>query len=364
VRRHGRPPRGSSWLASASTAPAPGVAAVARPVEVVRRERRAVPRRVLVGILLGAAASWSSSCTLCARAERQFTVARRNSKQHANRQARNGDYLRVRGFGPSHPRRHRQRRAIGAPHDIVDLVVKVVQPDHWEVLCTQRMVAVIDRNFSRALLMGSMSFSCVQSSQAKSDREDLRRHQRERPPHPDLDSLDCLAPVEMAAPPLQGQLVSVQSGINAAAEPVYLPRFAEVARQPVRDTATTARIPTTYSGAGITWTGTTGGNGRPRSDDPDSQLPKLSLSTADIRTLPCFGQQWYWSRNWICMNLQWFPIRARATLFQRDESESRWNDSTRTPGHPRPPKLVRVEPNLAINQFEFPAPQPVALPAT
>ena len=47
----------------------------------------------------------------------------------------------------------------GAPHDIVDLVVKVVQPDHWEVLCTQRMVAVIDRDFSRALLMGSMSFS-------------------------------------------------------------------------------------------------------------------------------------------------------------------------------------------------------------
>jgi hypothetical protein len=48
----------------------------------------------------------------------------------------------------------------GAPHDIVDLVVKVVQPDHWEVLCTQRMVAVVDRNFSRALLMGSMSFTC------------------------------------------------------------------------------------------------------------------------------------------------------------------------------------------------------------
>src|ERR1019366_4504583 len=57
-------------------------------------------------------------------------------------------------------------------------------------------------------------------------------------------------------------------------------------------------------------------------------------------------------------------IRARATLFQRDESEARWNDPTRTPGHPRPPKFVRVEPNLAVNQLEFPAPQPVALPAT
>src|ERR1017187_1805319 len=76
---HGRPPRGSSLPVPASTAPAPGTAAVARPVEGVRRERRAVPRRVLVGILLGAAASWFSSCTLCARAERQVTVTRRNS---------------------------------------------------------------------------------------------------------------------------------------------------------------------------------------------------------------------------------------------------------------------------------------------
>jgi hypothetical protein len=80
--------------------------------------------------------------------------------QHASRQAGNGDYLRVRGFRPSHPGRHRQRRAIGAPHDIVDLVVKVVQPDHWEILFMQRMVAVVDRDFGRTLLMGSMSFSC------------------------------------------------------------------------------------------------------------------------------------------------------------------------------------------------------------
>src|SRR5665213_2189833 len=54
---HRRPPRGSSWPLPASTALAPGVAAVVRPVEAVRRERRAVPERVPVGILLGAAAS-------------------------------------------------------------------------------------------------------------------------------------------------------------------------------------------------------------------------------------------------------------------------------------------------------------------
>ena len=62
------------------------------------------------------------------------------------------------------------------------------------------------------------------------DREDLRRHQRKRPPHPDLDSLDRPAPAEMAASPLQGQLVPVQSGLDAAAEPVYLPRFDAVVR--------------------------------------------------------------------------------------------------------------------------------------
>src|ERR1017187_1218197 len=44
-----RPPRSTLFpyttlFRSASTAPAPGVVAVARPVEVVRRERRAVPR--------------------------------------------------------------------------------------------------------------------------------------------------------------------------------------------------------------------------------------------------------------------------------------------------------------------------------
>src|ERR1019366_7016495 len=78
---HRRPPRGSSWPVPASTAPAPGVAALAPPVGVVRRERRAVPRRVVVGVLLGSAASWSSSCILCALEERQVTVTRRNSSR-------------------------------------------------------------------------------------------------------------------------------------------------------------------------------------------------------------------------------------------------------------------------------------------
>ena len=42
--------------------------------------------------------------------------------------------------------------------------MNVVQPDHWKGLCTQRMEGVIDRDFSKTLLMGSMSFSCLNSS--------------------------------------------------------------------------------------------------------------------------------------------------------------------------------------------------------
>jgi hypothetical protein len=80
-------------------------------------------------------------------------------EQGANRQPGNGDYLRVRGFRPSHPGRHGQRRAIGPPCDVVNVVVKVIHPSHWEGLCAQRMVAVVNRDFS-GTLMGSMSFSC------------------------------------------------------------------------------------------------------------------------------------------------------------------------------------------------------------
>src|SRR5664279_208675 len=54
---HRRPPSGASGPASASTAPAPGVAALAHPAGVVRRERRELLRTVVVGVLLAAAAS-------------------------------------------------------------------------------------------------------------------------------------------------------------------------------------------------------------------------------------------------------------------------------------------------------------------
>ena len=95
----------------------------------------------------------------------------------------------------------------------------------------------------------------LQGAQAEPEGEELRGHQRERPAHPDLDSLDRPAAAEMAAPSVEGQLVAVQSGLDVAAEPVYLPRFAEVAGRSHRDTATGPRVGTTYPGAGMTWTG-------------------------------------------------------------------------------------------------------------
>lgn len=47
-------------------------------------------------------------------------------EQHTNRQACSGDHLRPRRLRFCHPGRHRQRRTIHSPHNIVDLIVNVV----------------------------------------------------------------------------------------------------------------------------------------------------------------------------------------------------------------------------------------------
>src|SRR4030095_14481551 len=82
---------------------------------------------------------------------------------------------------------------------------------------------------------------------------------------------------EMAAPSIEGQMVPVQSGLDVAAEPFYLSRLAELARRSLRDTATAARIRTTYPGAGMTWTGTTRENDRPRPKIPVLSFQSLRL---------------------------------------------------------------------------------------
>ncbi|MGH7488331.1 MAG: hypothetical protein ACREMY_22455 [bacterium] len=55
-------------------------------------------------------------------------------KQHPNRQARGRDDPRAGGLGQRHPGRHRQRPAIGQPHNIVDLVLEIVLPHHWQAV--------------------------------------------------------------------------------------------------------------------------------------------------------------------------------------------------------------------------------------
>jgi hypothetical protein len=51
-------------------------------------------------------------------------------KQHPKRKARGGDDSRAGGLGVSHPGRYRQWPAIGQSHDIVDLIAKLILPDH------------------------------------------------------------------------------------------------------------------------------------------------------------------------------------------------------------------------------------------
>src|SRR5258708_9679954 len=61
---HRRSPRGSSWLAPVSTAPAPGVAALARPVGVVRRgPRRVCSKNIIHGFSGGTGPSCTSSAS-------------------------------------------------------------------------------------------------------------------------------------------------------------------------------------------------------------------------------------------------------------------------------------------------------------
>lgn len=81
-------------------------------------------------------------------------------KQNAKRQTRCGDYLGLRSHGTRHPKRHRQWPAVSTPHHVVGLIVKLIEPDHGQTMRAQGMELVVDCDFSRVMLMGSMSFSC------------------------------------------------------------------------------------------------------------------------------------------------------------------------------------------------------------
>ena len=70
----------------------------------------------------------------------------------------------------------------------------------------------------------------LQGVEAESQGQEFRRDYRKRLAHPDLDSPDRHPATEMAAPSVESQMVAVQSGLDVAAEPVYLSRFDRLAR--------------------------------------------------------------------------------------------------------------------------------------
>src|SRR5215471_10046213 len=130
-----------------------------------------------------------------------------------------------------------------------------------------------------------------QGTQAKPYGEDLRRHQREYPPPPDLDSPDRPAPAEVAASPLQGRLVVVQSGFDAATEPVCLPRFDQVAPRSDGNAAPGSGLGATYSGSCMIWTGCGNSNRRPPPRSVrNAAVSRLSSARFAIG-LSRFGQQ-------------------------------------------------------------------------
>ncbi len=115
-----------------------------------------------------------------------------------------------------------------------------------------RRVVVWDTVNQREIVLLTNVF---QSPQAEPEGEELCRYEPECAADPDLDSADRDAAVEMAAPPLQGEVVLLQSGFHAALEPVHLPGSAPLAGEPLRHAAPRAAGRTAHTEPGLIWTG-------------------------------------------------------------------------------------------------------------
>ena len=70
----------------------------------------------------------------------------------------------------------------------------------------------------------------LQGTQTEPESEELRGNQPERFAHPDLDSPDCHPFAEVVASSLESEMVTVQPGLHAASESIYLPRLTEMDR--------------------------------------------------------------------------------------------------------------------------------------
>lgn len=73
----------------------------------------------------------------------------------------------------------------------------------------------------------------LQDAEAEPEGQNLRRRERERPSHPDLDSPDFIAGDQVAASLIQSGMVLFQHGDHASAEPLYLSGFTGLARRTV-----------------------------------------------------------------------------------------------------------------------------------
>src|SRR6476469_2751168 len=134
-----------------------------------------------------------------------------------------------------------------------------------------------------------------QSIETEPYRKELRWHQRKCASHPDLDSLDRSAPAEMAASPLEGELVIVQSGIDVEAKSVHLPRVDQVASQSNRNTAAAAGCRATHVAHELIGTGCRTLKGKPLLEDKRIHHISPAASTAARMLRDCLGPQ--------CMNV-------------------------------------------------------------
>src|SRR5690606_30696579 len=96
----------------------------------------------------------------------------------------------------------------------------------------------------------------------------------------------------MAASPFQSQLVFVQFGLDAAAEPVHLPRPDQVAPRSYGNAAAAPRRRATYTGTAVTWTGCGTSNPRPPPEAAHFAAPSRLFSAAPATGVSCLGQQW------------------------------------------------------------------------
>jgi hypothetical protein len=122
----------------------------------------------------------------------------------------------------------------------------------------------------------------------------LRRYQRERPSHSDLEGLDRDAPAEMAAPSVEGGVVALKPGDDASPEPLHLPGVDGMARRSIQHATTRTIVRAARAGPAMIRTGHGGrrsGKGQPQPGDRRFGLVSRYEMGVRRRNLSRLGQQ-------------------------------------------------------------------------